>query len=86
MFHRLTFPLRSIAGAVIDALLKRIGFDPVRSHRQMSDSEYEELIELAFQHGTIAQNEKDIILQIIRLDQQTVRDVMRTSIADDRNL
>lgn len=77
VFHRLTFPLRSIAGAVIDALLKRFGSDPTRSHRQMSDSEYEELIELAFQHGTIAQNEKDIILQIIRLDQQTVRDVMR---------
>jgi putative hemolysin len=77
VFHRLTLPLRRVASTVTDALLKRFFSDPAQIRRQMTDSEYEELIELAFQHGTIAENEKDIILQIIRLDQQTVRDVMR---------
>jgi putative hemolysin len=42
-----------------------------------TDAEYRELIELGYQQGTLAQSEKNIILQIIRLDQRTVREVMR---------
>ncbi len=49
----------------------------VRPQTGLSDEEYQELIELAFQQGTIAQAEKDIILQIISLDQKAARDVMR---------
>jgi putative hemolysin len=43
----------------------------------MSDGEYQELIELAYQQGTLAASEREIILQIIGLDRQTVKDVMR---------
>jgi len=38
---------------------------------------YQELVELAFQQGTLAASEKEIILQIVGLDRQTAKDVMR---------
>lgn len=52
------------------------------------DEEYRELVELAFQQGTLARAEKDIILQIISLDRKTARDVMKpravlAAISDD---
>lgn len=43
----------------------------------VTDEEYQELLELAYQQGTLAKSEKEIILQIISLDQKTARDVMR---------
>jgi CBS domain containing-hemolysin-like protein len=43
----------------------------------LSDAEYQELLELAHQQGTLAATEKEIILQIISLDQRTVKEVMR---------
>ncbi len=49
----------------------------VRPQTSLSDEEYQELVELAFQQGAIAQAEKDIILQIISLDRKAARDVMR---------
>src|SRR5207245_9774174 len=50
--------------------------------------EYQELIELAFQQGALAQSEKEIILQIIQLDRRTAREVMKprsqmAAISDD---
>lgn len=41
------------------------------------ESEYQELLEMAFQQGTLGESEKEIILQIISLDQRTASDVMR---------
>ena len=78
VFHQLMLPLRRIAGAFISVVVKRFASKAASPKREMTDPEYEELVEMAFQHGTIGKNEKDIILEIIRLDQQTVRDVMRT--------
>jgi CBS domain containing-hemolysin-like protein len=54
----------------------------------LTDADYQELIELAYQHGTLAQSEKEIILQIISLDRRTARDVMKprsrmAAISDD---
>src|SRR3954464_6080014 len=49
----------------------------VRPQTGVSDEEYQELIELAFQQGAIARAEKDIILQIVSLDRKTASDVMR---------
>jgi CBS domain containing-hemolysin-like protein len=43
----------------------------------LTDADYQELLELAFQQGTLAQSEKEIILQIIHLDRRTAREVMR---------
>ena len=44
----------------------------------VTDEEYQELIELAYQQGTLAKSEKEIILQIISLDRKTAGDVMRS--------
>jgi magnesium and cobalt exporter, CNNM family len=43
----------------------------------LTDEEYQELLELAFQQGALAQSEKEIILQIINLDRRTAREVMK---------
>ncbi len=43
----------------------------------LTDEEYRELLELAYQEGSLEQSEKEIILQIISLDRRTVREVMR---------
>ena len=43
----------------------------------LPEAEYHELLEMAFQQGTLGESEKEIILQIINLDQRTARDVMR---------
>ena len=43
----------------------------------LTDADYKELIELAFQQGTLAASEKEIILAIVQLDRRTAKDVMR---------
>ena len=43
----------------------------------LSDAEYQELLEMAHRQGTLAESEKEIILQIISLDRRAARDVMR---------
>jgi CBS domain containing-hemolysin-like protein len=77
IFHFVTRPLRKVAGIITSLAVKGLVPAGIRPTRQMTDDEYEELIELAFQQGTIARTEKDIILEIIRLDRRTVREVMR---------
>jgi putative hemolysin len=76
-FHVVTQPLRRVAGAITSVAVRMLVPAGIRPTRQMTDAEYEELIELAFQQGSIARTEKDIILEIIRLDRRTVREVMR---------
>jgi putative hemolysin len=43
----------------------------------LTEAEYQELLDMAYRQGTLAESEKEIILQIISLDQRTARDVMR---------
>ena len=59
---------------VLLRLLVRTVARPVASH---VDAEYQELVEMAFQQGTLAKSEKEIILQIVNLDQKTAKDVMK---------
>jgi CBS domain containing-hemolysin-like protein len=42
----------------------------------LSEEEYQELLELACQQGTLALSEKEIILNIMQLDQRTVGELM----------
>ena len=54
----------------------------------LTDADYQELLEMAFQQGSLAQSEKEIILQIISLDRRTAKEVMRpraqmAAISDD---
>jgi len=74
--EKLALPLRltaqKINGFLLAGLPKRI-----RPQAVLADEEYQELLELAYQQGTLGQSEKEIILQIINLDQRTVKEVMR---------
>ncbi len=75
-FEKLTLPLRHVAQLINAAILKAIGSPSIKS-QVATDADYQELIELAYQQGTLAQSEKEIILQIITLDKREVREVMR---------
>ena len=80
-------PLRQIAQGLNNLILRAVP-KTLKPQTAMSDEEYQELLELAFQQGTLAQSEKEIILEIINLDRRTAKDVMRprsqmASIPDD---
>jgi putative hemolysin len=76
VLEKLALPLRLTAqklnGLILSGVPKRI-----RPTTAVADEEYQELLELAYQQGTLGQSEKEIILQIISLDRRTVKEVMR---------
>ena len=74
--EKLALPLR-LAAQKINGLLLRAVPHLIKPHAAQADEEYQELLELAYQQGTLGQSEKEIILQIINLDRRTVKEVMR---------
>src|SRR5439155_2223766 len=65
--------------------------ESVKPHPALTDADYQELLDLAFQQGALAQSEKEIILQIIQLDRRTVKEVMKprsqmAAISDDLSI
>ncbi|HKS38785.1 MAG TPA: hemolysin family protein, partial [Verrucomicrobiae bacterium] len=77
VLQRVTRPLRQVAQKVNEAVLRIAVPGSIRPQTTLSDEEYQELVELAYQQGTLAQSEKEIILQIITLDRRTAKDVMK---------
>jgi putative hemolysin len=89
--ENLAKPLRYLAQRMNGAILKTVIPRSVKAPSALSDAEYQELIELAYQQGALAQSEKEIILQIIQLDRRTAREVMKprsqmAAIADDLSI
>ncbi len=85
---RLSRPLRQVAQRMNEAVFRTVIPKSIQSQSALTDADYKELIELAFQQGALAASEKEIILQIIQLDRRTAKDVMRprarmVSIPDD---
>jgi CBS domain containing-hemolysin-like protein len=76
LLEKLALPLRLTAREINEALLSGVPrlFPP---QPVLRDAEYQELLELAYQQGTLGQSEKEIILQIISLDRRTAKEVMR---------
>ena len=74
---RVSRPLRQVAQRMNEALLRVTIPKSITPQATLTDADYKELIELAFQQGTLAASEKEIILQIIQLDRRTAKDVMR---------
>lgn len=75
LFQGLTAPILRFTQKLTDRVLSRIV--PKSSLTSgLTDQDYQELLDVAEQRGTLAQSEKEIILEIISLDQQTARDVM----------
>src|SRR5262249_50540671 len=72
-----TLPLCRVAQRVNGAILERFVPQSVQPHSLLTDADYQELLELAFQQGTLAQSEKEIIFQIINLDRRIAKEVMK---------
>ncbi len=70
-------PLRVIAQRLNMAILRALVPKSIKPHGTVSNEDYQELLELAYQYGTLAETEKEIILQIISLDQRTIKEVMK---------
>jgi len=86
-----SLPLCRVAQRVNAAILKAVVPRTFQSPSALTDADYQELLELACQQGTLAQSEKEIILQIISLDRRTAREVMKprsqmAAISDDLSL
>jgi len=73
---QLTGPVRRVAQAVNNQLLRLVP-KSIQPLPALSDEEYRELLELAWQSGTLGMSEKEIILSITHLDRRTVGDLMR---------
>ncbi len=69
-------PIRRVAQWA-NGLLLRITPRAVVPLPPLTDEEYQELLELACQQGTLAISEKEIILNIMSLDRRTVGELMR---------
>jgi CBS domain containing-hemolysin-like protein len=73
----LTRPVRWLSNFLNTTLLKATVPGSLTPQPVLSEGEYQELLELAFQQGTIEGSEKEIILRIISLDRRIAREVMR---------
>lgn len=90
LFERFSKPLHRLAQGMNSALVRR-GNPAAGASAKLADAEYQELLEMALQQGTLAPAEKEIILQIISLDQRMARDVMRprarmAAVSDDASV
>ncbi|HUD45208.1 MAG TPA: hemolysin family protein [Candidatus Baltobacteraceae bacterium] len=70
-------PLRRVAQWVTNQSLRGVAPIPTKAPSGLSDAEYQELLEMAYQQGALAAGEKEIILQIINLDRRHAGDVMK---------
>ena len=71
-----TRPLQRFVQGLNRLVIERVLLRLVRPQPLTPDEEYRELLDLAFQQGALAQREKEIIAEIIGLDQKTAADVM----------
>lgn len=87
----LSLPLCRVAQRVNAAILKGMVPGNLQTPSALTDADYQELLELGYQQGTLEQSEKEIILQIINLDRHTAREVMKprsqmAAISDDLSI
>ena len=74
--QRASQPLRRVAQGLTNLALRGAARPPA-SASALSDAEYHELVEMAYQQGALAAGEKEIILQIISLDRRQAGQVMK---------
>jgi len=72
-----SLPPCRVAQKLNATILRAVTPQPLPPPAALTDAEYQELLEMAYQQGALAQSEKEIILQIISLDRRTAREVMR---------
>ena len=77
IFQKICTPIYRAAQALNSVFLKKSATQNAATAPSLTDAEYQELLDMAYRQGTLAESEKEIILQIISLDRHTARDVMR---------
>ena len=77
MFRKISTPAYRAAQWLNSVFINKSALPSVTSAPALTDAEYHELLDMAYRQGTLAESEKEIILQIISLDQRMARDVMR---------
>jgi putative hemolysin len=70
-------PLRQVAQSATNLLLGWFAGGTALPPAGLTDAEYQELLEMAYQQGALAAGEKEIILQIISLDRRKAGEVMK---------
>jgi CBS domain containing-hemolysin-like protein len=83
LFLKLTRPFRRVAQAMNGLILRITIPKSIKPQPAISEEEYQDLLNIAQQQGALGKTEKDMILQILALDQRTAGDVMnpRTQIS-----
>jgi putative hemolysin len=89
--QRVTRVVHRLAQRLNRSLMKVVIPTALKPQTALTDADYRELVEFAFQQGNLAQAARDIILQIVNLDRRTVKEVMRprakmAAIRDDLSL
>jgi putative hemolysin len=89
--QRVTRPVHRLAQRVNRALISAVVPASIKPQQGITDADYQELVDFAFQQGNLARSARDIILQIVNLDHRTVKDVMQprvkmAAIPDDLSL
>jgi putative hemolysin len=77
IFQKICTPLYRAAQWLNSIFIKKSATQNAATAPSLTDAEYQELLDMAYRQGTLAESEKEIILQIISLDRRTARDVMR---------
>ena len=76
-FYRFSAPLHYLAGKLKGLIKNTFKSLQMIQQQELTDEEYRELIDLAFQHGAVNTSERQIILNIIALDRRTAGEIMR---------
>ena len=77
MIMKLTRPIHHVSKLLVSTILASvIKINPQKTN-QLSDEEYQELLNLACQQGALDQSEKELIWKIISLDKHTAREAMK---------
>jgi CBS domain containing-hemolysin-like protein len=91
VFQKIALPVRSISQRLVDLAIKVCVPKNFKPNPNVSDEEYAELLDWAYQQGVLDRSERDTMLEIIQLDRRTAEDVMKprsemASIDDDLTL
>lgn len=91
LFERFSAPLRKVAQQLNAGILRVAVPRSFLSQSALTDADYQELLELGYQRGTLGESEKEIILQIISLDRRTAKEVLKPrsqmkAISDDLSI
>ncbi len=88
IFQKIALPVRGISQRLVDLVIKVCVPKKIKPNSGVSDEEYAELLDWAYQQGVLDRSERDAMQEIIQLDRRTAEDVMKprsemASIDDD---